>query len=91
MTAHVIRHFDALDYVDRSRALGVDENVAKYQARQMEQLLDMATENARTAIEAKELATKKDLMEVKFDIIIWVAGLVAGLFVASGLIEHFFK
>ena len=91
MTAHVIRHFDALDYVDRSRALGVDENVAKYQARQMEQLLDMATENARTAIEAKELATKKDLMEVKFDIIIWVAGLVAGLFVACGLIEHFFK
>ena len=91
MTAHVIRHFDALDYVDRSRALGVDENVAKYQARQMEQLLDMATENARTAIEAKELATKKDLMDVKFDIIIWVAGLVAGLFVASGLIEHFFK
>lgn len=98
MTIHAIRHFDALSYVDRSKALGLDEDLAKYQARQMEELLEMATDNARTTIEARELATKKDLLEVKGDLrldiqksklelIMWVAG----MFIASGLIQHFFK
>lgn len=105
MTAHAIRHFDALSYVDQSKSLGVNENVAKYQARQMEQLLEMATENARVAIEAKELATKKDLTDARYSLelkieqnraeilrskietITWMAG----MFIASGLIQHFFK
>ena len=52
MTTHAIKHFDTLGYVDRSKALGLDENLAKYQARQMEELLGMATDNARSTIEA---------------------------------------
>jgi len=98
MATHAIRHFDVLSYVDRSKALGLDEGLAKYQARQMEELLEMATDNARSAIEAKELATKKDLLEAKGDLkldiqksklelVMWVAG----MFIASGLIQHFFK
>lgn len=37
MTTVVIKHFDTLDYVEKSTALGVDERIAKYQARQIEQ------------------------------------------------------
>ena len=98
MTAIAARHFDVLDYVDRSRALGADENLAKYQARQIEQAIEIAVSTARTEIENKELATKKDIKELelkigqaKFEVIIWVVGLVTGLFIASGLIQHFFK
>lgn len=61
MTAIAARHFDALDYVDQSRALGVDEKVAKYQARQIEQAIEIAVHTARTEIENKELATKGDI------------------------------
>lgn len=94
MTAAIIKHFDALDYVDRARALGVHEDVAKYQARQFEQAIDIAVKTARVEIENKELATKKDIEQVKaeihkskFEMVVWVAGLL----IASGLIQHFFK
>lgn len=98
MSAFALKHFDALDFVDKSKALGADENLAKYQARQIEQAIEIAVTTARTEIENKELATKKDIKELeirigqaKFEVIIWVVGLVAGLFIASGLIQHFFK
>lgn len=98
MAVITIRHFDALDYVDKSKSFGANEELAKYQARRMEELLEMATNNARAAIEEKDLATKKDLIEAKTDLrleiqkskletIMWVAG----MFIASGLIQHFFK
>ena len=105
MTAIALKHFDILDYVDQSRALGVDERVAKYQARQMENILEIATNNAKLEVENRELATKKDMHLVredikklelklqadiyksKFELIIWVVG----LFIVSGLIQHFFK
>ena len=116
MAAMALRHFDVLGYVEKSRALGVDEKVATYQARQIEEAIDIAVITAKTEIENKELATKGDIRALdsklekelkaldlkieqtkaeiyksKFDVIIWVVGLVAGLFVASGLIQHFFK
>lgn len=94
MATAVIKHFDTLDYVEKSKELGVDENVAKYQARQIEQAIDIAVNTARTEIENKELATKHDIKKLevqihkaKFDIVIWMAGFL----VASGLIQHFFK
>lgn len=141
MGAAVLRHFDALDYVDHSRALGVDEKVAKYQARQIEQVIEIATDNAinaaKTEVESQELVTKSDLNKLelrldsklqtldsklqtldsklqtmdsrvgqleqkieqtkaeihkaKFDIVIWVAGLMVTLLVASGFMQHFLK
>lgn len=134
MTVIAMKRFDLLDYVDQSRALGVDEKVAKYQARQIEQAIGQAVDQAvETAVQTmkidldnKELATKgdvgrlevnikaieanikvieKDIKELdlkieqtraeiyksKFDIVICVVGLVAGLFIASGLIQHFLK
>ena len=60
--------------------------------------IDIAVTQVREDLRADELATKQDLKELelstkrelaeaKNQIILWVAG----LFVASGLIQHFFK
>lgn len=105
MTAIAMKHFDALDYVEHSKSLGVDEKIAKYQARQIEQAIEITTNNARSETENRELATKKDIRDVqkdikeldltlraeiqksKLEVVLWVAG----FFIASGLIQHFFK
>ena len=102
MAAIAMRHFDSLDYVDQSKALGADEKLAKYQARQIEQAIDIAVSTAKAEIDGRDLATKRDLQEglkelelkierVKSELILWVGGLMAGMFIASGLIQHFFK
>ena len=105
MTAIAIKHFDALDYVEHSKSLGVDEKVAKYQARQMEQAIEIATNNARSEIENRESATKKDIRDVQKDIKELDLTLraeiqkskfelvvwVVGLFIVNGLLQHFFK
>lgn len=92
--ATIAKHFDVLDYVEQAKALGVDERVAKHQARQMEHVIDIAVNAARTDVENKELATKSDIKALealiyksKSELIIWVTGLL----IASGLIQHFFK
>jgi hypothetical protein len=101
MATMTANHFDALDYVKKSKELGVPEQVAEYQARQIEQSIDIAVGTIRLELERKDLATKKDIKELELKIetvrteisqasnkiILWVAG----LFVASGLIQHFFK
>lgn len=102
MAAIAMRHFDILDYVDQSKALGADEKLAKYQARQIEQAIDIAVSTAKAEIDGRELATKRDLKEgfkeielkierLKSELILWVGGLMAAFLVASGLIQHFFK
>lgn len=64
----MIQHFDTLAYVKKSRELGVPEPVAEYQAKQIEKVLDMAVNNMREEIHAKELATKRDLNDVKVEL-----------------------
>lgn len=98
MAAITINHFDALSYVKKSRELGVSEQLAEYQARQIEQSIEIAVNTARTEIENKELATKKDV-EVAVEklrkeiaiannkLIIWMGGFL----LASGIIQHFFR
>lgn len=87
MSTFTAKHFDVLEFVKRSKQLGVPEPVAEYQARQIEQAVDIAITTVKEDIQAKDLATKKDLEAAKNQIILWVAGLLA----ASGLIQHFFK
>ena len=119
MTAFVMKHFDSLEFVKKSKELGANEELAEYQARQIEQAIDIAISTARVEIDTRELATKKDIKELelkikeidsklelkieqvraevyqgraemhksKYEIIIWVAGLL----LASGVIQHFFK
>jgi chromosome segregation ATPase len=68
------KHFDILDFIKKSKALGVDERVAELQARQIEQLVETVQEQQQeyttrlNALEAKEPATKKDLEVVKLEL-----------------------
>jgi hypothetical protein len=89
MTTLTSKHFDTLAYVKQARKLGTSEELAEFQAKQIEQAIDVAI----SQIESKDLATKKDIKELelkiestKNQIILWVGGLV----MASGLLQHFF-
>lgn len=68
MTVFTIDHFDGLEFVEKSKALGVDERVATYQARQLEHVIEIAVTRAKNDIENKELATKKHTMELNLKI-----------------------
>jgi hypothetical protein len=90
MTTFTARHFDTLEYVKQAKKLGTSEELAEFQAKQIEQAIVVAV----SQIESKELATKNDIKELELQIsqtsnkiILWVCG----LFVASGLLQHFFK
>ena len=61
MAALSLKHFDALEFVKKSKELGVSEPVAEYQARQFEQVIEIAVNAAKTTINDKELATKQNL------------------------------
>lgn len=98
MSAMPIKHFDALSFVKKSKEFGVDERVAELQARQFEQILDIAITSVKEDLKSDELVTKgylkeniKELelkiAETKNQIIIWVGSFI----LASGLIQHFFK
>ncbi len=65
MAAVNIRHFDTLEFVKHSKSLGVDEPIAEYQARQIEQAIDIAVNTAHSGIELKDLATKNNLLELR--------------------------
>lgn len=98
MSTLSVKHFDILAYVQQAKKLGTSEELAELQARQIEQAIDIAITTIKEEIMLKDLATKKDLEVTKLDlqkeisqasnkIILWVAG----LFLASGLLQHFFK
>lgn len=64
MTALYLRHFDALSFVKKLKELGASEEMAEYQVRQMEDVIDIAVSN----IENRELASKSDIQETKGEI-----------------------
>ena len=64
MTALTAKHFDTLGYVQRSKELGVTEPVAEYQARQIEQSIEIAVSTMRTEIEEKECTTQNDISSI---------------------------
>lgn len=99
------RYFDVLEFVRKSKEYGASEQLAEYQARQFEQALESNLEQMKQEVVNKDLATKADIRESelrlqkeiemvrkeiadsKVQMIIWIAGLL----MASGLIQHFFK
>src|SRR3990167_1906118 len=62
------KHFDALDFVKKSKALGVKDELAEYQARQLENVIDIASFTARQEFNVHELATKTDLKQLEVEI-----------------------
>ncbi|MDQ5921088.1 MAG: hypothetical protein QG673_1144 [Pseudomonadota bacterium] len=141
MSTLAMNHFNVLDYVEEAERLGVPNEVAKFQARQMGQLehvyasnIDVIRKEIKEEIRderkeikeellSKDFSTKQDVREselrlqkeievvrkdievVRKDIGIELEGVrkeiaqsmnkvvlwVAGLLVATGLIQHFFK
>jgi hypothetical protein len=134
MSALLMKHFDLLSFVKRSKELGVSELLAEYQGRQLEEVIEVAVASSKEMVDAQKLATQQDLqkeqstlalsikqielairevearlelkikdldlkikevearLEVKIEqsknqMIMWMVS----LFIASGLITHFFK
>ena len=74
-------NYSIVEYIQRLRKANFSEEQAETLAKETEQLISSVLEQAHKDVE------KKDLEVAKNQIILWVAG----LFVASGLIQHFFK
>jgi hypothetical protein len=78
----VALHFDALEYVEKAEKLGVSNEVAKFQAREMESLYNITLGKVKKEIKEeftnKDLATKGDLREsefrIKVELIKWILG-----------------
>ena len=64
MTATALKHFDTLEYVKQARKLGTSQELAEFQAKQIEQAIDVAIQS----FEEKELVTKKDLEITKLEL-----------------------
>ena len=105
MVAITAKHFDSLGFVKSAKGLGVKEEIAEHQARQIEQAIDIAVATAREEVHAKDLATKQDIKNIELNIknveikieqsknqtILWVSGILGayGLFFLGILAKGF--
>jgi len=62
------KHFDALGFVKKSKELGVPEELAEYQARQLENVVDIASHSTRKEFDTRDPATKMDLLTTKTEL-----------------------
>lgn len=64
-----MKYFDALEYVEQAEKLGIPNEVAKFQAREMEHLylvtIDEAKKEIKEELSNKEFSTKQDLHETE--------------------------
>ncbi len=60
--------FDILEFVNRAKAAGVNQEFAEYQARQFEQVIDIAVAQAKEEFGARDLATKSDIADIRKDL-----------------------
>jgi hypothetical protein len=85
------KHFDALAYVKRARELGTSEELAEFQARQIEQAIEVAI----STIETRELATKNDIIDLRKELVAtelrlvkWILGTgITGVLAIAGLLK----
>lgn len=68
MSVSAKKHFDVLEFVKQSKALGVNDQLAEYQARQLENVIDIASVTSREEFNANELATKVDLKTLEVEL-----------------------
>ncbi len=88
MSIIAVKHFDTLAYVKQARKLGASEELAEFQAKQIEHAIEVAI----SQIENKELATKIDISELKLDLIKWMIGIgFISITTLSGVIFTFLK
>lgn len=66
--AAIAKHFDTLAFVKKSKELGVKEEIAEYQARQIESAIEIAVYTANDEFKTHELATKSDIKQIEGNI-----------------------
>jgi hypothetical protein len=98
MSAISSKHFDTLEYVTRAKTLGATEEMAVFQAKQIQHAIEIAIQS----IESKELATKKDLEITKLElkneivnslntIILWVVAVILASSTIPAILQHWLK
>ncbi len=91
MNTMTMKHFDVHGYVKKAKELGTSEELAEFQARQIEQAIESAAYN----VESKNLASKADIAELRTELVSvelrlvkWVLGTgVATILAIAGLLR----
>jgi hypothetical protein len=65
MSVLAMKHFDLLNFVKKSKELGVPEPLAEYQGRQLEEAIEIAIASNKREINEQELVPKKELKEME--------------------------
>ncbi len=65
MSSSTTKQFDMLAFIHGLRERGVKEDLAEYQARQLAQVIDIATAMSRKEVHSQELSTKTDLKQLE--------------------------
>jgi hypothetical protein len=74
-------HFDVHDYIKNARKYGVKEDLAEFQAREIQKAINEAV----AALENKELAKKSDLIASELRLVKWVVGVgISAVILLSG-------
>jgi hypothetical protein len=75
MNAYAMKHFDLLNFVKKSKELGMPEPLAEYQGRQIEEAMERAIEVSHEAVEAREFTSKQDSKETENNLLFKMTGL----------------
>jgi phage shock protein A len=72
-----VKHFDILEYVKKAKEYGIKEEFAEYSARQINQLSETIQEQKQEieALKQSEPTTKRDIAELKLELIKWMIGI----------------
>ena len=61
----VIKYLDTYEFVKQSKALGASEELSEYQVRQIEQAIENAVFEVKSAVASKNVATHADVRETE--------------------------
>ena len=77
----IATRFDPIDYAKQLRSVGVSQEQADVQAQTIERVINDIASN-------QDLVTKRDLAELKLELIKWMLGIgVAGILAIAGLLK----
>lgn len=80
--AGLASRFDPIEYAKQLRSAGVSQEQADIQAQAIETVINDIVSN-------QELVTKRDLAELKLELIKWMIGTgIAGVLAIAGLIKY---
>ena len=69
MSIAVMKHFDLLDFVNKSTELGMSKPLAEYQARRLEEVIEIAVaSNQDTSLQKDINEIRKDINEIRKEI-----------------------